>query len=117
MDTGDSDEENQPRVSKASSSKRKVAKIDEDADAGNGSDNDDEFGELAQPLSIPQIDEEFRNQPLKRDEAAIKLNNLIKEWKEVERKVQGSLELLANSAGDLQEALANGDDDEEATEV
>lgn len=76
-----------------------------------------DFGELEEPLPEPEINEEFRNQPLKKEEAVLRLNNLIKEWKEVDRRVTGSLELLANSAGDLQEALANGDDDPAAKEV
>lgn len=110
----DDEEDSQPRrSSKASSSKRKIETHDEEDEA----DEDDMFGELAQPLEAPQIDEEFRNQPLKKDEATLKLNNLIKEWKEVDRKVQMSIELLANSAGELQETLAGGEEDAEAAEV
>ncbi|KAK9897368.1 hypothetical protein P389DRAFT_169134 [Cystobasidium minutum MCA 4210] len=109
----DDEEDSQPRrSSKASSSKRKIETHDEEDEA----DEDDMFGELAQPLEAPQIDEEFRNQPLKKDEATLKLNNLIKEWKEVDRKVQMSIELLANSAGELQETLAGGEEDAEAAE-
>lgn len=115
VDIVGSDDEDQPRRAKASTSRRKIETHDEDDE-----DDDDEdaiFGELAQPLPYPQIGEEFRNQPLKKDEATLRLNNLIKEWKEVERKVQASMELLANSAGELQEALANGDEDGQASEV
>lgn len=118
--TGDSDEESHPRQAKSTSNgKRRVAKVDEEEDAAPEDDEeDDEFGELAQPLVMPQIDEAFLNQPLKKDEAALKLNNLIKEWKDVERRVQGYLELLASSAGELQETLVDTDgDDQDALEV
>lgn len=114
VDVVGSDDEDQPRRAKASTSRRKIETHDEDDD---DDDEDAIFGELAQPLPYPQIGEEFRNQPLKKDEATLRLNNLIKEWKEVERKVQASMELLANSAGELQEALANGDEDGQASEV
>lgn len=121
--TGDSDEEEgQPRQTNGtSSSRRRVAKVneeEEEATAGDEQEEDDEFGELAQPLVMPQIDEEFLKQPLKKDEVALKLNNLVKEWKEVERRVQGYLELLANSAGELQETLMDTEgDDQDALEV
>jgi hypothetical protein len=116
---GDSDDdEDQPRRGKSSSSKRRIKTNDEEEGTALDEDEEDEFGELAQPLEMPEIAEEFRNQPLKKDEAVLKVGNLIKEWKDVERKVTGALEMLANSAGELQEALASGDDeDHEALEV
>lgn len=108
--SGDIDEESQLRQGRgASASTRRVTKVDEE----DGDEDNDGFGELAQPLVMPQIDAEFLNQPMKKDEAVLKLNNLIKEWKDVERKVQGYLELLANSAGELQETLVDTEGDDQ----
>lgn len=116
---GDSDDDSQqPRNAQAgsSSSRRRLVKGEQGVE--EESDEDDTFGELAQPLEMPQIDDEFRNVSLKRDDAGLKLNNLLKEWKDVERKVHGHMELLGASAGELQESLIDVEDDnEEAEEV
>lgn len=127
---GDSDNEEQrrPRNSKASSSKRIIEEQDDEEDVEAGNDDEDPeqsgdqdvdevFGELAHPLPKLQVDEEFQNQPWKRDEAVVKVGNAMKEWREVQRLLKHSMEILASSTTDLQDALSSGNPDEEASLV
>lgn len=75
--------------------------------------------ELTAPLAKPQIDEQYRHQPLEKSTAAASLNRVVKDMTATLKTLNDSMSILGDAACDLQEALASlaggdEDDDEDA---
>lgn len=123
-----SSRQSQPEASTSRGRARAVVEESDDEDGGSGGRGgrggreqptlETRLNELSVPIPKPQMDEEFRHRPLDKDTSAQRIVMLCKEWHIVVKELEESMNVLGTAAADLQEAIADDDEeDEEAAEV